>query len=330
MPWTRRIEEVEFVSIDLETTGLAPGFDRITEVGAARFRVRRDGTVDPGPVFDQLVHPERTIPAHIEALTGITDAMLSDAPVIADVWPRLTRFLIGDGAPTVLLAHNAAFDLAFLVAAAHAEGERWVGPPAACTVRIARHTLPRAPRYGLSVLVDWLQLDGSPTYHRALADALHARNVFARCVATRDARSLSSLGVDHGVPVPNPSEFAFEVPDRLRPIELSIPGQELVALSYKGGSKGRAWRPATPLAFYKREGQLFLRAWCHLDELEKSFRCDRIKTHVTGERAAAVARNLVGVSAAQPFPARPVAAPASEAARGAGTEGTGASSAGPR
>lgn len=293
MPWTRRIEDVEFISLDLETTGLAPGFDRITEVGAARFRVRRDGAVDPGPVFDQLVHPEQRIPPHIVQLTGITDGMVADAPTMTEIWPQLASFLRGDGAPTVLLAHNASFDLAFLVAEWHKHGQGWDGPAAACTVRIARKAMPAAPRYGLSVLVEWLGLNTAPIYHRALADSLHARNVFARCVEATSARSLADLGVDRGIEVPDPAEFAFEVPQRLRDVELCIPPQELVAMSYKGGSKGRAWRPATPLAFYKREGHLFLRAWCHLDDCEKSFRCDRIKSHCVGPKAYAVAERLV-------------------------------------
>ncbi|MGM0575265.1 MAG: exonuclease domain-containing protein [Myxococcota bacterium] len=265
-----------FVAVDLETTGLSPGFDRITEFGAARFRVRRDGTIVTGPTLEHLVNPGRRIPPPVARLTGITDEMVADAPPLDAVWADIEAFL-GAGGPTVLLAHNARFDLSFLVAGAEQIGREWQGAPMACTVRVARRSLPDAPRYGLEPLVAWLGCCGDEAHHhRALADALHARNVFGRCVAARRPRTLDDLGVPP-TRVPRTRELHVDVPDRLAPLMEHIEERRRLRMRYRGGSKGKIKRPVTPLSFYERDGILYLRAWCHLDDVAKSFRADRIR-----------------------------------------------------
>ena len=276
LPFDLPIERVSFVSLDLETTGLAPGCDRITEIGAARFNVRRCGTIVPGPTLQTLVNPGRMIPVPVVRLTGITDEMVADATPLEEAWLQLHAFLTSDE-PTVLLAHNARFDLAFLVAAAYLLKMRWTGPPAVCTMRIARRALPDAPRYALEPLVRWLTCNGhGAAFHRALADALHARNLFSGCVARTEARTLRELGVSQALELPRPSDFEVDVPARLDPLQGCIDSQTRVQLVYRGGSKGRGERPITPLAFYMADGVLYLRGWCHIDDVAKSFRCDRI------------------------------------------------------
>jgi DNA polymerase III subunit epsilon len=121
--------DVTFVVLDLETTGLSPGADRITEVGAVKVR--------GGEVIGELqtlVHPGRPIPPAVTAVTGITDAMVRDAPRIEAVLPTVLRFL-GDA---VLVAHNASFDVSFLRAAVEAQGGRPFQPTVVDTARLAR------------------------------------------------------------------------------------------------------------------------------------------------------------------------------------------------
>src|SRR5437867_4616146 len=92
-----------FVVLDLETTGGAPSPGGIIEIGAVRVAGGR-----LLETFVSLVRPAQPIPPFVSRLTGITDAMVADAPPIADVLPRFLRFA-GDA---VLVAHNAAFDVA--------------------------------------------------------------------------------------------------------------------------------------------------------------------------------------------------------------------------
>jgi DNA polymerase III subunit epsilon len=154
--------DATFVALDLETTGLSPERDRITEIGAVK--VRR------GEVLGELrtfVHPGRSIPPGITALTGITDAMVRDAPTIDAVLPTVLRFLEG----AVFVAHNARFDLSFLRVAA-ARGELGpLEPLVVDTARLARRLLRDEVRDArLATLAAHLRTPTRPD-HRALSDA---------------------------------------------------------------------------------------------------------------------------------------------------------------
>ncbi len=164
------LRETTFVVVDLETTGgraraAAPGgpCDAITEIGAVKVR----GGVVLGE-FATLVDPGRDIPPQIVRLTGITTAMVHDAPTIDAVLPMFLEFSRG----AVLVAHNAGFDIGFLRAAAARCGLTWPGPPVLCTVRLARRVLTRqeAPSVRLAVLARLFRAASEPT-HRALDDA---------------------------------------------------------------------------------------------------------------------------------------------------------------
>jgi DNA polymerase-3 subunit epsilon len=157
------LREVTFVVVDLETTGGSAATEAITEIGAVKVR----GGQVLGE-FATLVDPGRTIPPQITILTGITDAMVFDAPRIESVLPMFLEFLRG----SVLVAHNARFDVGFLRAACARQQLPWPGPAVVDTVRLARKVLPRAeaPSVRLSALAALLGARTRPD-HRALTDA---------------------------------------------------------------------------------------------------------------------------------------------------------------
>ena len=163
------LRETTFVVVDLETTGgrmtARDGkvADAITEIGAVKVR----GGVVLGE-FATLVDPQRSIPPQIVQLTGITTAMVCDAPTISAVLPMFLEFARG----AVLVAHNARFDMGFLRAAADQSGIRWSRPPTLCTVQLARRVLSReeAPSVRLAALARLFAVASEPT-HRALDDA---------------------------------------------------------------------------------------------------------------------------------------------------------------
>jgi DNA polymerase III subunit epsilon len=154
--------DTTFVVLDLETTGLSPERDRITEVGAVKVR--------GGEVLGELqtfVHPGCPIPPGITAITGITDAMVRDAPTIDVVVPTILRFL--DGATFV--AHNAGFDLGFLRAAAERHGHPRPDPLVVDTARLSRRLLREELRdHRLATVANHLRARVRPD-HRALTDA---------------------------------------------------------------------------------------------------------------------------------------------------------------
>lgn len=157
------LAEVTFVVVDLETTGGSAAACEITEIGAVKVRA--------GQVlgeFHTLVNPQAGIPPFIQVLTGITDAMVADAPRIETVLPAFLEFARG----AVLVAHNAGFDVGFLQCAAKRCGHRWPGFRVVDTVPLARRLVSRdeAPNCRLGSLAVVFGAETTPD-HRALHDA---------------------------------------------------------------------------------------------------------------------------------------------------------------
>jgi DNA polymerase III subunit epsilon len=162
--------DVEFVVLDLETTGGSPANDRITEVGAVKIR----GGEVLG-TFQTLVNPGVPIPPLISALTGITNPMVADEEPIEVVLPCLLEFLGG----AVLVAHNASFDRRFVQANLERHGYQRLANRVVCTARLARKLLPRdeVPNVRLATLAAYLGSTVAPC-HRALTDARATVDVF--------------------------------------------------------------------------------------------------------------------------------------------------------
>ena len=161
------LAQTTFVVLDLETSGASPSNgSAITEVGAVKVR----GGEVIGE-FQSLVNPGVGIPPFITVLTGITDSMVAPAPRIEELFPALLEFL-GSEAQTVVVAHNAPFDLGFLKAAAASMDYLWPKYRVVDTARLARQVLLRdeVANCKLSTLSLFFKTTVSPT-HRALDDA---------------------------------------------------------------------------------------------------------------------------------------------------------------
>ncbi len=154
---------VTFVVVDLETTGGSPRDCAITEIGAVKVR----GGVVLGE-FQTLVDPGQEIPPYISVLTGITSMMVMAAPRIDAVLPAFLEFARG----SVLVAHNAPFDLGFLKAACAASGLLWPPTASVDTAVLARRLLTRdeVPNCKLGTLAPYFSATTTPC-HRALDDA---------------------------------------------------------------------------------------------------------------------------------------------------------------
>lgn len=151
------------VSIDLETTGLQPETETIIEIAAVKFQ----GAVVLD-TFHTLVATRRPIPYRVQRLTGITAADLEHAPPFEAVAPRLSAFL-GNAA---LVGHSVPFDAAFLRKHGLAQEN-----PLLDTFELATVLLPALPNYTLERVAEALGLGGEG-FHRAMADAMLAKEVF--------------------------------------------------------------------------------------------------------------------------------------------------------
>ena len=182
----RTLQSLDFAVVDVETTGWSPDTARITEIGAVRVR---GGRIEAE--FASLVNPGQAIPADIAELTGISDAMVADAPPAAAVLPVLLDFVHG----CVLTAHNAPFDMSFLSAACANSGLRWPSPPVLDTVALARLALEadEVPNCKLSTLAAFFGAGDQPR-HRALADARATATVLSGLLGRLAARGVRRYG----------------------------------------------------------------------------------------------------------------------------------------
>ncbi len=136
--------------------------------------VKDGGIVDR---YESLMNAGMRVPPFIEALTGITNAMVRKAPPVEKVMRELAEF-VGD-AP--LVAHNASFDSKFLDAEwARINHER--RGEFACSMLLARRLYPSSPSHKLGTLVSHLKLPSAPRHHRAMADAEMAAYLWLRIV----------------------------------------------------------------------------------------------------------------------------------------------------
>lgn len=181
--------------VDFETTGLGPtSGGRATEIAAVL--VRGGAVVDS---WSSLMNSGTWVPPHIQALTGITNEMLEDAPDSATVMRELARFTAG----CPLVAHNASFDRGFWQAEMQRAG---IAPdPAhefACTVLLSRRLWPEAKSHSLGAMTNFHAITFSGRAHRAMADARVTAQLLLKVreeVARRFALDLGDADVDHAL-----------------------------------------------------------------------------------------------------------------------------------
>ncbi|WP_420641356.1 helicase C-terminal domain-containing protein [Candidatus Leptofilum sp.] len=228
-----------YVAIDVETTGLDPKTDSIIEVAAITFRGN-----DILDEYSSLVNPHREVPPFITQLTGITQAMVDEAPTMFTLRSHLRPKLRDH----VLVGHNVGFDLGFL------EAERLgVGNHRLDTVTLASILFPDAGRFNLESLVNYLGLPnphGSQT-HRALDDAEQTVELFLALRERAMGLQLSQIDelVEAGQRLGWPETIFFEdiLAERVR---TAFEGKELrhrgrlPRLFVPGKLEGRAAVPA--------------------------------------------------------------------------------------
>ena len=210
----------DYVVFDIETTGFSPVNNRIIEIGAVK--------VSGGKVtdrFSDFVNPQVPIPFEIEKLTGIRDDMVTDAPLIEEVLPRFLRFCGG----CVLVAHNAGFDMSFILENARRlgipftvyagekaennedavvvksadDGEGGDGTAGSAsdektectyvdTVGISRVLLPEQAKHTLDAVAKKLNIS-LENHHRAVDDAECTAWIFLKLIQMLNARGIHDL-----------------------------------------------------------------------------------------------------------------------------------------
>ncbi len=159
----------KFVVFDIETTGLSPTNDMITEIGAVK--IENGQIVDE---YNQLINPERKIPDNIVELTGITNEMVENMPTIDEVLPKFEEFI----KDSFLVAHNASFDVGFIREQFMRRGKK-LENPVLDTLELSRNLLPQLKSHRLNIVAKYLNVD-LVNHHRAVDDAKATAEIFLK------------------------------------------------------------------------------------------------------------------------------------------------------
>jgi DNA polymerase-3 subunit epsilon len=265
------VDQVPIVVLDTETTGLNPHLgDRVVELGAIRLESWREVAR-----LDQLVNPGRPISPGASRVNGIYDVDVRNAPPFAAVIDKLNELL--DGA--VIVAHNAQFDAGFLaneylVAAQTRPDLSIPDNPWLCTMLLARrhfhfasNSLANVAR-SLSVTTD--------RSHRAISDARTTAGVFrsmANQLQTRQLHTLDEILAAQGRTIRMRGARAPVLPP---PLQQALSSRCRARIAYDGPTSVSD-RVIEPLYATERDGHIYLVAFCHLRQAQRTFRLDRIQ-----------------------------------------------------
>ena len=180
--------DATYCVLDLETTGFSGTNDRITEIGI--MKVKNKEVIDE---FSCFVNPERHIPERVSEVTNITDDMVKDAETIDKVFPKMLEFL-GDQKETVIVAHNANFDVGFLKQNAKRLGYDF-DYSYLDTLSLAKDLFPNYKKYKLGKIAENLGIKVEVA-HRALDDVdttVKVFNVMMDMLKEKGAKKLEDI-----------------------------------------------------------------------------------------------------------------------------------------
>ena len=171
---------------DIETTGLDPRKGhRIVEIAGLRI----ENGIITDKTFESLVNPERPIPPESRQINGIGDSDVNAAPTIMTVLPEFLAFAQG----SILVAHNAAFDMGFL----ECEKEFCWGyvelPECLCSMRLSQSLYPNAFRHNLDILSERFSMPLPEGRHRALPDVIQTANILLKMIEFGKIQSSEEL-----------------------------------------------------------------------------------------------------------------------------------------
>ncbi|CAM3075018.1 PolC-type DNA polymerase III [Filibacter tadaridae] len=179
----RKLDESTYVVFDVETTGLSAVYDTIIELAAVRLK---DGEIVER--FERFANPHHPLSSTTTQLTGITDDMVKDAPDVSQVVEDFREF-IGD---SILIAHNAKFDMGFLYESSKKAGLPAVAYPTIDTLELARFLYPEMGNHRLNTLTKKFGIELTQ-HHRAIYDTEATAYLFLRLMKEAEGKEIIYL-----------------------------------------------------------------------------------------------------------------------------------------
>ncbi|HVP07046.1 MAG TPA: exonuclease domain-containing protein [Candidatus Acidoferrum sp.] len=258
------------VAFDTETTGLFAPSNRLVEIAGMKFRLN-DPLVQ---TFQSLINPERPIPEDVIQIHGITDAVVANAETAG---PVLATFLAFCGEESILVAHNALFDLSFLYCELQRVGLPMPTNRVIDTVDLYKRLYPDLGSYSLQSLIERFKLADSQK-HRALADAECVMRLLRRAGDDFVPTGIPP-GIETSLTVYGLSDWsaeAMELPSEHAALGLAVQLGLRVEITYAGSGQNAKTRTIRPMYLATQNGARYLTAYCELAQAERTFRLDRI------------------------------------------------------
>lgn len=178
------LDDATYIVFDVETTGLSAVYNTIIELAAVK--IKNGEVID---TFESFANPHEPISALITNLTGITDDMVKDAPNVDEVVKKYYEW-IGEG--SILVAHNAAFDMGFLYEAYKKAGIPSIVYPVIDTLELARFLHPELGNHRLNTLAKKYNIELTQ-HHRAIYDAEATGHLFLKLLEGAKTEGISYL-----------------------------------------------------------------------------------------------------------------------------------------
>lgn len=268
---TEFLRHQTFVAFDTETTGLWAPAHRLVELAAVKFHPG-ERSVD---TFQSLINPQRPIPDEVIEIHGITDEMVAEAPMVKLVLERFIEFCRDD---SILIAHNALFDISFVSCELARVGLTFGDNPILDTVDIYHRLSPGLESYSLLSLVSRFDI-AQTQQHRALEDAELVRRLFLKAAerfdAIHDVNELKSSFTTCTM-AEWPGE-ARELPAEFGELNRALKQNLRVEITYQSRSQPVHTRVIQPRQVYVIRSTFYINAFCERSRAERTFRLDRIE-----------------------------------------------------
>jgi len=266
------IQSLDFVAFDTETTGIWAATHRIVEIGAVKFRLGQLKT----DRFQELINPEREIPAEVIDIHGITNGMVQSSRTVEPVLKDFVEFC---GQDSILIAHNALFDISFVGCESDRVDLPLMENHILDTVDLFRQYRPGLDSYALESLMRKFRL-GVDQNHRAADDAVLVWKLFE--LVSQDFPILTQPGeFKRAFTFYHMSQWQRDerpLPDQFRDIARAVEEERSLDIVYTSNGQPPQARTIWPKRVHNLRTVFYVTAFCEKAEAERTFRLDRIQS----------------------------------------------------
>lgn len=262
-----------FIAFDTETTGMWAASHKIVEISAVKFSLNQQET----EIFDFLVNPKRKIPADVIEIHGITDDMVETAPDIKTV---LSKFIEFCGDDSILIAHNAPFDISFVGCELSRSDLSFGNNPIMDTVNIFKYLYPDLASYSLMNLCKKFKVK-QENRHRALSDAYNVYHLFLEALKKfPDVKNQTGLKEYFKIHYMTEAiNKTTEIPSEYKDIKEAIDKKFRLEIEYQHPKRGADKRIIIPREIHQLGSSFYIIGYCELVKEDRTFRLDRINNY---------------------------------------------------